>query len=86
MTEEFNVNEYIIDKHIKKLGMTREQFENSEVKNLLEAMMHAYVKTVHETALKLMKEKSLSYGEATFIAHKMVHKSVEWGLKNERTD
>ena len=78
------VSEKITDEQIAKFGMTREQFEQSEVKNLLEAMLYSTEKTIQEETQRLMKECSLSYGEARSIASRRVLNAVHDGMERDK--
>ena len=78
------ISEKITDKQIAKFGMTREQFEQSEVKNLLEAMLYSTEKTIQEETQRLMKEHSLSYGEARSIASRRVLNAVHDGMERDK--
>ena len=77
------IDEYIDNKKLEKLGYTRETFKGSHLEALLESMLFATEKTIQEETKRLMKEHSLSYGEARIIATDMVLKAVENGLKEE---
>ena len=77
--EEFDINEYITDEQIKKFGHTRETFQESNLKLLLESMLYGAEKTIQEETQRLMKEHSLTYGEARSIATKQVIKSISKG-------
>ena len=77
------IDEYIDDKKLEKLGYTRETFKGSNTEALLESMLFATEKTIQEETKRLMKEHSLSYGEARIIATDVVLKSIENGLKEE---
>ena len=72
-----DIAEEITDEQLEGIGMTREHFRDSPARHLLDAMLMAFDKTVQETTLKLMKEKSLSYGEAYSLAVEMTRKSAE---------
>ena len=77
------IDEYIDDEKLEKLGYTRETFKGSNTEALLESMLFATEKTIQEETKRLMKEHSLSYGEARIIATDVVLKSIENGLKEE---
>ena len=77
------IDEYIDDKKLEKLGYTRETFKGSNLEALLESMLFSTEKTIQKETKRLMKEHSLSYGEARIIATDMVLKAVENGLKEE---
>jgi len=77
------IDEYIDDKKLEKLGYTRETFKGSNAEALLESMLFATEKTIQEETKRLMKEHSLSYGEARIIATSNVLNAIEKGLKNE---
>ena len=77
------MNDFIEDEQLKKLGYTRETFKGSNTEALLESMLFATEKTIQEETKRLMKEHSLSYGEARIMATDMVLKSIKYGLKNE---
>ena len=76
MDYEINITEMLPDEYIQKFGMTREQFNNSRVKDLLEAMVYSYLELTHEKSLKLMKEHSLTYAEAESIVRKGVNEAI----------
>lgn len=78
---EINVTELISDEQLEKLGFTREAFEESNVKILLESMLFGFEETLKEETQKLMKEHSLSYGEARSIAFNRVFGAVANGMK-----
>ena len=75
------IDEYIEDKRLEKLGYTRETFKGSNTEALLESMLFSTEKTIQEETQRLMKEHSLSYGEARIMATDVVLKSIENGLK-----
>ena len=77
------IDEYIDDKTLEKLGHTRETFKGSNLEALLESMLFSTEKTIQEETKRLMKEHSLSYGEARITATNVVLKSIENGLKEE---
>ena len=77
------IDEYIDDEKLEKLGYTRENFKGSNAEALLESMLFATEKTIQEETKRLMKEHSLSYGEARITATNVVLKSIENGLKEE---
>ena len=77
------MDEHIMNKHLEKLGYTRETFKGSNLEALLESMLFASEKTIQEETKRLMKEHSLSYGEARIIATDLVLKSIKYGLKNK---
>lgn len=77
------IDEYIDDEKLEKLGFTREIFKGSHTEALLESMLFATEKTIQEETKRLMKEHSLSYGEARIIATDMALKAIKYGLKNE---
>ena len=77
------IDEYIDDKKLEKLGYTRETFKGSNTEALLESMLFATEKTIQEETKRLMKEHSLSYGEARITATNVVLNSIENGLKEE---
>lgn len=83
---EINISEIVTDKQIAKFGMTREQFEKSEVKNLLEAMLYSTEKNIQEETQRLMKECSLSYGEARGIATKKVREAIIEGMEKDKME
>lgn len=68
---------------LEMLGMTREQFAESNIRFLLEAMLDATDYTIDITTQKLMKEKGLSLGEAYPLAVKMTLKSAEEMMKGK---
>ena len=73
----------ITDKELAKLGYTKETFKGSNTEALLESMLFATEKTIQEETQRLMKENSLTYGEARIIATSNVLNAIEKGLKNE---
>lgn len=77
------IDEYIDDKNLEKLGYTRETFKGSNLEALLESMLFETEKTIQEETKRLMKEYSLSYGEARIIATDMAIKAIKYGLKEE---
>ena len=74
---EINIGEMVPDTYLEKLGMTREQFKNSNVCFLLEAMLLTSIETVQDITIKLMKENGLSYGEAQTLAIDMTRQTIE---------
>lgn len=84
MTEkQIDLMENITDEQLEKLGYTKETFKGSNTEALLESMLFATEKTIQEETKRLMKENSLTYGEARIIATSNVLNSIEKGLKNE---
>lgn len=84
MTEkQIDLMEKITDEQLEKLGYTKETFKGSNTEALLESMLFATEKTIQEETKRLMKENSLTYGEARIIATSNVLNSIEKGLKNE---
>lgn len=81
MTEEmdFDIDEYVPDEFLEKLGFTRETFKESNTKALLEAMILGAEDTIQEETQRLMKEHSLSYGEARTMAIERVRESIRDG-------
>lgn len=79
-----DIMDYISDEKLKELGYTdKESFQESNTKLLLEAMLMSTEKTIKDETKRLMKEHSLSYGEARGIATEQVLKSIKCGLKRE---
>lgn len=83
MTEKFDINSYISDEKLKEIGHTRETFQDSNLKILLESMLMGTEQTIQDETKKLMKEHSLSYGEARNIAIKRTRDSVEKMCKGD---
>ena len=81
MTEErdFDIDEYVPDEFLEKLGFTRGTFKESNVKALIEAMVLGMEDVIQEETLRLMKAYSLSYGEARSIAIERVRESIRDG-------
>ena len=73
----------LTDNELAKLGYTKETFKGSNTEALLESMLFATEKTIQEETKRLMKEHSLSYGEARIIATSNVLNAIENGLKEE---
>ena len=77
------IDEYITDEKLKQLGYTKETFKNSELRLLFQSMMLSMEKAIQDETARLMKENSLSYGEARILATKIVRNSFEIGMKSE---
>lgn len=67
-----DANEYVTDEILEKLGYTHETFQDSMFKLFLESLINSSEEIIHEETEKLMREYSLSYGEARGIAVKKV--------------
>ena len=76
-----NILDIISDEQLEKIGYTRESFKGSNTEALLEAMLLSFEKNMQEETQNLMKNHSLSYGEARMIAFKRVFNAVANGLK-----
>ena len=72
-----DIMERVTDEQIADFGMTKEEFENSRARFLMEAMLMSTHDAVEETTLRLMREKSLSYAEAKAIAVEMTRRTAE---------
>ena len=78
------IDEYITDEKLKQLGYTKETFKNSKLRLFLRSMMLTMEEAILDETARLMKENSLSYGEARILANKIVRKSFEIGMKSEK--
>lgn len=76
-----DVNEYISDDKLKEIGYTRERFQDSNLKMFWESMLVGIELTVQDETRRLMKEYSLSYGEARNIAYEITRNSLVAFLK-----
>ena len=84
MTEkQIDLMEHISDEQLEKLGFTRESFKDSNLKLFMESVMLSVDEAVKDETQKLMKEHSLSFGEARIIAYERVRKSLEKMTKGE---
>ena len=81
--EDFDIDKYVPDEFLEKIGHTRETFKDSEIKNLLESMVLGMEDTIKGETQRLMKEHSLSYGEARIIATERVINSLKHNLGKE---
>lgn len=80
---EISLGDLVSDEDLEKLGYTKETFKGSNTEALLESMLLSFEKTVQEETRNLMKNHSLSYGEARMIAFKRVFNAVANGLKGD---
>ena len=76
---DFDIDEYVPDEFLEKLGFTRETFKESNVKALLESMVLGMEDVIQEETLRLMREYGLSYGEARTVAIERVRESIRDG-------
>ena len=72
-----NLEEYMSEEKLEKLGYTKETFKGSNLEALLESMIFGSEKTIQNETQRLMKEYSLSYGEARVIATGRVLNSLK---------
>lgn len=86
MTERIDISRYISDEKLKAIGYTKKTFKGSNLEALLEAMLYSTKKTIQEETQRLMKEHSLSYGEARIIAIDRVLKSIKYGMEKEKLE
>ena len=87
MTEpEINIEEQITEERLEKIGYTKETFKGSNTEALLKAMLLATEKTIQDETQRLMKEHSLSYGEARIIAIDRVLESIKNGMEKEKLE
>ena len=77
-----NINDYLTEEQLKKFGHTKETFKGSNLEAFIEAMVFGTEKTIQQETHRLMKEHSLSYGEARGIAIKRVISSFKKGVEN----
>lgn len=75
------MSDFIDDEKLEKLGYTRETFKGSNTEALLQSMIFATEKTIQEETQRLMKENSLTYGEARIIATSNVINAIEKRIK-----
>ena len=75
------MSDFIDDEKLEKLGYTRETFKGSNIEALLQSMIFATEKTIQEETQRLMKENSLTYGEARIIATSNVINAIEKRIK-----
>ena len=84
--DEINVEEIggeHLEKMLKEIGMTKEQFKDSNLKFLLQAMIGSTEEAIQDGTKELMKEHSLSYGEARIIATEKVLSEVKTMMKGD---
>ena len=74
----------VTDEKLEQLGYTKETFKNSELRLLIQSMLLSMEKAIQDETVRLMKENSLSYGEARILATNIVRKSFEIGMKSEK--
>lgn len=86
MTERIDITEYVSDEKLKVFGHTKETFKGSNLEALLEAMLYSTEKTIQEETQRLMKEHSLSYGEARMIASDRVLEAIKNGMEKEKRE
>lgn len=71
-----DISYMVSDDDLEKFGFTKKTFKGSNLELLFESMIFAFEKTVDEETKRLMKEYSLSFGEARNIAFNIVKKSI----------
>jgi hypothetical protein len=78
---QFNAIDCLSDEQLKKIGYTKETFKGSNLEAFIEAMLFGIEKAIKDETQKLMKEHSLSYGEAREIATERVLTSFKRGIE-----
>lgn len=79
-----DITSIISNDNLEKIGFNKETFKGSDLELLFESMFFAFEKTVGEETQRLMKEYSLSLGEARNIAFNMVKKSIILNMKKNK--
>ena len=79
-----NLEEYMSEEKLEKLGYTKETFKGSNLEAFIKAMMFGLEKTIQDETQKLMKEHSLSYGEARIIATERALNSFKHFIEDNR--
>ena len=77
--DKLDVTKHDSFKYLEELGYTKETFKGTELELFIKAMIKGIDKFVQEETKRLMKEHSLSYGEALGIVLCAIKKQMMVG-------